>query len=539
MDKAMNMGKSSATGSFQLLIGVVASTVIMAVGTIILTRIMPSSADYGLYGAAMIPSSIINFFRDWGVNSAMTKQIASLRAAKRDAEIHDVIVSGVVFEIPSGAALSLLCFVLAGFLAAVLQAPEASTFISIMSLSIFAGAILAAASSIFIGFEKMKLNSFTSICQAIVKTAVGPLLVLFGYGVLGAIIGAVAAIVAGGFIGIAVVYLVLFRPLRKLKVGRSEILKTLNPMLKYGVPLAVSNIVMGFLPLLFNFLMVIYAGNAMYGDYLAAVNFSVLLTFFTVPISTVLFPAFAKLNAKEESDLLKTVFASSVKYTAVLVVPATMAMMVLSNPIVNTLFGYTPTGDPKYAFAPFFLTLAVVANLFTVIGNISMGTFLTGIGETKLLMKQGLLTLIIGLPLAFVLVPPFGVVGGIIGVVASGVPSMIWGLYWIWKNYKVKADFRISAKILAASSLASAATFLLLSVLNAADWIRLVSGVIVFLVLYLTTAPLIGAINQADVSNFRAMLSGLGIVSKLLEIPLKFIEKPLQMRKKQTEAKAK
>ena len=539
MDKAMNMGKSSATGSFQLLIGVVASTVIMAVGTIILTRIMPSSADYGLYGAAMIPSSIINFFRDWGVNSAMTKQIASLRAAKRDAEIHDVIVSGVVFEILSGAALSLLCFVLAGFLAAVLQAPEASTFISIMSLSIFAGAILAAASSIFIGFEKMKLNSFTTICQAIVKTAVGPLLVLFGYGVLGAIIGAVASIAAGGFIGIAVVYLVLFRPLRKLKVGRSEILKTLNPMLKYGVPLAVSNIVMGFLPLLFNFLMVIYAGNAMYGDYLAAVNFSVLLTFFTVPISTVLFPAFAKLNAKEESDLLKTVFASSVKYTAVLVVPATMAMMVLSNPIVNTLFGYTPTGDPKYAFAPFFLTLAVVANLFTVIGNISMGTFLTGIGETKLLMKQGLLTLIIGLPLAFVLVPPFGVVGGIIGVVASGVPSMIWGLYWIWKNYKVKADFRISAKILAASSLASAATFLLLSVLNAADWIRLVSGVIVFLVLYLTTAPLIGAINQADVSNFRAMLSGLGIVSKLLEIPLKFIEKPLQMRKKQTEAKAK
>ena len=538
MDKAMNMGKSSATGSFQMLIGVASSTIIMAVGIIILGRLLASSAEYALYGAALIPISIINFFRDWGVNSAMTKQIASLKASDKNAEIHDIIVSGVVFEIISGIALSALCFVLSSSLAVILSGefstiPNAqstmSLFIAINSLAILAGAIISAASAVFVGYERMNLNSFTLVCQAIVKTVVGPLLVVLGLGVLGATIGSVMSYIAGAIAGITIVYIALFRPLRKAKCSRCEIRKTLKPMLEYGVPLATSNVVFGILPLFFNFLMVIYAGS-LYGDYLQAINFSVLLTFLVVPITTVLFPTFSKLNPEKEPELMKTVYASSVKYAAILIVPATMAMIVLSTPMINTLFGYLPTGDPKYAFAPLFLTLAVLTNLFVALGNLSMGTFLAGLGETKLLMKQGLLTLSIGLPLAFILVPTFGIIGGILGSLVASVPSMLWGLYWIWKRYKVKADFLAAGKTVAASSIAAAVTYLFLTILVAADWIQLASGFAIFLVIYLITAPLIGAINQTDINNLRTMLSGLGVVSKLLEIPFKLIEKTLKLR---------
>jgi O-antigen/teichoic acid export membrane protein len=58
------MGKTSATGSFQLLIGVATSTIIMAVGTVILTRLL-GQANYGLYALAYAPSVMINLFRDW------------------------------------------------------------------------------------------------------------------------------------------------------------------------------------------------------------------------------------------------------------------------------------------------------------------------------------------------------------------------------------------------------------------------------------------------------------------------------------------
>lgn len=175
MDKALEMGKTSAAGSFYLLIGVAGSTVIMAVGTLILASML-SVPDVGLYGMALIPSSIINFFRDWGVNSALTQQIAALRVQGKNAEIHDVIYSGVIFELVTGTILSLVCFGIAEPIAFILSPSNVgplTTYISIMSLSIFAGAILAAASGIFVGFERMKLNSFTQILQAIVKTALG------------------------------------------------------------------------------------------------------------------------------------------------------------------------------------------------------------------------------------------------------------------------------------------------------------------------------------------------------------------------------
>jgi hypothetical protein len=43
MDKALEIGKTSATGSFHLLIGVAGSTLIMAIGTLALNAMLPVS----------------------------------------------------------------------------------------------------------------------------------------------------------------------------------------------------------------------------------------------------------------------------------------------------------------------------------------------------------------------------------------------------------------------------------------------------------------------------------------------------------------
>jgi stage V sporulation protein B len=543
MDKALEMGKSSATGSFHLLIGVAGSTIIMAIGTLVLAALLPVEG-VGLYGIALIPASIINFFRDWGINSALTQQIASLRVAGKQAEIHDVIVSGIVFEVISGAVLSVVCFAIAWPLAWILS-PEnvanLSVYISILSLSIFAGAIIAAAGGIFVGFERMKLNSLTQILQAIVKTALGPLLVVAGFGVLGAVYATLSAYLAGAIIAGIIVYFSLFRPLRKCKVGRCDVKKTLRPMLKFGVPLTFANIVIGVLPQVFAFTMAIYAGDWMMGNYYAASYFSVLLTFVSIPISTALFPVFSKLNPANEPELMKTVFASSVKYTAVLLVPATMMLISLATPLVNTLFpkdGILPSlfvanAEPKFPYAPLFLALSAVINLFVLVGNISLGTFQIGIRKTNQVMKQSVLSLVVGLPLAYLLVaylastggPSFAVIGGIIGALIASIPGMVWGLVWIWKNYGAKADFGVSAKIFAASALASVVTFLLISILNLPWIFTLVAGFVVFVVVFLTAAPLLGAVNRMDIENFRTMFSGLGVVSTILSVPLLFMRK--------------
>jgi stage V sporulation protein B len=524
------MGKASATGSFHLLIGVATSTVIMAVGSVVLTRLM-SPAEYGLYGVALIPSYMIILFRDWGVNSAMTRFIANFKAAHKDTEARDIIIAGLVFEAATGLILSFLSIFSANYIASnMFHRPESAFFISIVSVTIFSGSLLTAAQSAFIGFEKMGLNSLTLVCQSIVKALLGPVLVILGYSVLGAVTGYTISFLAAAMIGLATLYFGLFRPLRTDKSSKPQVGKTLKVMMKYGVPLSISSILSGLLMQFYSFMMASHASDAMIGNYQAAVNFSVLLTFVTIPISTVLFPAFAKLDPKKERELLKTVFASSIKYTSMLMIPATMAIMALSAPLISTLFGQ------RYTQAPFFLTLYVISSLFCVLGNISLGSFLSGLGETKTAMKQSILTLSIGLPLGFLLISSFDILGVILATILSSLPGMFWALYWVWKNYQAKADLKSSAKILAASAIAAITTYASVSFFHFADWIMLTIGIALFLAIYIFSAPMIGAVNRTDIENLRKMLSGLGIISKIVNIPLGLAEKAtcIRLGKKQS-----
>ena len=553
MSKALEMGKSSATGSFHLLLGVVGSTVIMALGTLVLQGLLTVD-EVGLFGMALIPATIINYFRDWGVNSALTKTIANLRGEGKEAQIHDAIYSGVIFELISGAILALVCFAIASPLALIISPENASqltVYISIMSLSIFAGALASAGQGIFVGFERMKLNSFTTVLQAIVKTALGPLLVILGFGVLGAITATVVSVVAGALIGGVIVYYALFKPLRKCKTGKCDIKATLKPMLKFGLPLTFSTIVIGVIPQAFAFTMSIYAGTWMMGNYFSAINFAVLLTFVSVPVTTALFPVFAKMNTEKEPELVKTVFASSVKYTSLLLVPATFMIITLATPLVNTLFPaegimkslFVVDPVPKFPFAPIFLTLSVAVNLLVLVGNISLGTFQAGIGKTRQIMYQSLLSLFAGIPLAFFMVAyfeqiggdSFAVVGGILGALIASLPGTIWGIVWCWRNYHVKADFGNSGKILLASLLASGAAYLLVSFLSLPYVVVLAAGFVVFVLVYLAMAPFLGAVNHMDIENFRTMFSGLGVVSKVLGVALLYMRKMCRGKAKVTQ----
>jgi len=179
----------------------------------------------------------------------------------------------------------------------------------------------------------------------------------------------------------------------------------------------------------------------------------------------------------------------------------------------------------KWVYAPFFLTLYVISNLFAIFGSLSLGNLLAGLGETKMLMKISLLTLSLGIPLAFILIPTFGIVGVILGTLFATIPSFFWGLYWIWKRYKVKVDFKSSTRIFAASAIAAIMACLPLNFLATAELMRLIIGGTVFLGFYLFAAPMVGAVDQTDINNLRTMFSGLGVISKLMNGLLRVMAK--------------
>ena len=292
-------------------------------------------------------------------------------------------------------------------------------------------------------------------------------------------------------------------------------------MLRYGLPLSISAILGGFLPQVYNFMMAIYCSDSAIGNFQAAVNFTVLITFFTTPIATVLFPAFAKLKPEKEMETLRSVFQFSVKYAAMLTIPVTVMIMALSKPLVFAIVG------TEWCDAPFFLTLYSISFLYSGLGNLSLGNFLNGQGETKVTMKLSLISLVIGLPLSLMLIPMFGITGVIVTTLVAGIPSLVVGLWWIKRHFVATIDWISSTKVLLASVIAAVITHIIVSQLNFQYWVELVAGGIIFLMVYLVTAPLIRAVDENDINNLREMLSDLGPFSHLFNIPLNIIEKLL------------
>ena len=384
--------------------------------------------------------------------------------------------------------------------------------------------VFVAVQGIFIGFEAMKHFSLILVVQAVFQGFLAPALVYFGYGAYGAVLGYALASIIVGVVSLVVLYFSIFRSLKKDDGAGSGFFEVLKPLLHYGVPLAVASISAGMLVQFFYFMMAIFCSDAVIGNYRVAINFGTLLTFFSFPVSTVLFPVFSKLHSSLDRQVLKSVFKSAVKYTAFLLVPATFAMMVLAQPIIGTLYG------GKWLVAPWFLFLSVLTNLLAIVGNLAIISLLAGLGETKFLMKLNLLAIAIGVPLGILLIPVFGIEAVIISALIAVLPGTAISLYFVRKKYDLKVDYNVSLRILLASVLAATATYGLLSVLKTAMWLQLLFGFLLFVGVYLLSAPLVGAISPADVSKLRTIFSGFGLLSTFLFFLLGTIERILKFR---------
>ena len=82
MSKAGDIAKVSAKGSFHVLWGVVISTLISAIGTIFIARLLGSDL-YGFYTVVLTVPLVIQVFRDWRINYSMVRYQQDIRSMKQ------------------------------------------------------------------------------------------------------------------------------------------------------------------------------------------------------------------------------------------------------------------------------------------------------------------------------------------------------------------------------------------------------------------------------------------------------------------------
>ena len=514
------MAKVSAKGGFYLFWGVVLSTVISAVGVIVLARIMQPQ-NYGLYTIALAAPNLIGTFRDWGMNSAMVKYTAQYSAEEKTEQVRRIFLSGLIFEVILGLALSFISFVLSGFIAVDIFKRPITALIEISSFSILAGGFLNAAQAAFTGREQMKPNSVTLVFGSLFRSVLCPVLVYVGFGVSGAVVGYTAGSLGGGLVGIILMMQIYYNLKKKNSFTQSlKIWETIKFMFRYALPLSFSTIFNSFLSQFYTVIIAIYASNYLIGNFSVANNFTILLTFFATPITTMLFPAFSKLNPDNDKETLKIVFKSSIKYSSLFVIPPTIAVMALATPLVSALFG------EKYAAAPLFLALLAINYLLTAFGQLSTLNLIGGLGKTRFYLELAIANTVTGIILAVLLVPTLGVIGLIITTIFDGVPALIYSLYWIKKNYDASVDWISTTKILFSSAASGGIAYLAISLLSSLNhWPKLIIGIAVFVTAFLLISVATRTLKKPDIDNLRLMTGEFGLLSVIINKILNLLEK--------------
>ncbi len=189
MGELIEYAKLSAKGGIELSIGMAISTAISALGTIVVARLL-SPQEYGLYTIAMVPATMIGLFRDWGVYSAITRYVSFYKAKSQEEKIRPILKAGLCFAMLSGLLSALFTLTTSDLIASfVFKKPEVASLIKISAIWVFSMALFNLGWSTLIGFEKMGQNSIIMILRSFIKSIVSPLLVLLGYGALGAVLG--------------------------------------------------------------------------------------------------------------------------------------------------------------------------------------------------------------------------------------------------------------------------------------------------------------------------------------------------------------
>jgi O-antigen/teichoic acid export membrane protein len=520
--KTLKIAKEATKGSLFIFTGNTLSTIILTITSIIIARLL-GPTDYGLYSVALIPSSLMLLFTDFGVKPALVRFTARFRSENKTKFMESLIKTGFLFEFAISLLVFVLTFLLADILATnLLNRPGIGFFIRLSSLMIIGNVLTLTSNSIFNGLDKMDRTAIISVIQAIVKMTLAPIFIILGFSVVGALTGHILGYIVAGVIG-TIMILGTFKYPKHNSDNSPGVFANLIFMVRYGMPLYASSLIAGLLRQYRSIVLAWFISNTEIGNYSAAVKFTAIITILTIPISTALFPTFSKLNPKRNMHSLKILFANSLKYTLLLIIPTSTFTAFNSKDLVALFYG------SSYTQASVYLTLYSITFLYTGF-SLVLTSFFNGIGRTDISLK----TTIIQIPAIILLVPTFTwlykVQGFIYALVVSGMMAIAYLIWIAYRKYHLEFNPKCIIKICIASLLSSVPTFILTSYLPYSHLTKLVLVTANFLPIYLTIIPIVGAIKNEDITNLRLILKDIKYLSKFFNILLSYEEKILSLK---------
>ncbi len=520
-DELVKVAEDSIRGGFFLISGTALATTIMAISSIFIARLLGSEL-YGQYTLSLVAPQLLFLFTDLGINQGIIKFTASLRAKGETSRIARIVKYGLLVRIATGIAIFAINYAFAEqFATILLQRPDLTFYIRIASTSVLFQVMFTTAGSTFIGLDKTEYNALTTNIHAIVKAATSISLVLLGFSVIGAIVGHVASYAVAAVAAMSIVFLISKE--KQSLQDNSNLSDTLKTLMRYGAPLYIALILTGFIPLYQNIILANFTTDADIGNYKAAANFIALVSILSVPITTMLLPAFSKLNSTTNQKIT-AFFKLANKYTAMIIIPLTVLMIIFSNEIVNIVYGST------YESAPLFLAIYSLLYLLVGLGYLTLTSFYNGLGETKTTLKISLIIFITLAALSPILTKAYSVPGLIIAYLIASTTGTTYGSYIARKKFRIEFDTPSLLKIYLISAISSIPSLLVLHLMHMPRILNVIIGGTLYLLSYATLAPLTKTVTSAELKIAAQIAQNNRLLALIAKPLLKYEQRMLRIR---------
>ena len=389
-------------------------------------------ANYGIFLVASSVSVYLGLF-DFGVSPTVTKYAAQHKARGESDELGRLVSSAVAYYTAIGVVVAVLLLLFSRYgiwifnLGTVDAALVELLFAISAVVALFAWP-LSVGTSLLTGLQRYDLSSKVGIwivvgnvgvTAAVVYAHEGPAILLAGLGIVG-IVGSAAACVLA------------FRELGEVKLSvRLVNRKTLGVILGFSWILFVIQIAtLAGDQQTDRLVLAVFSGAAAVGVYEAAAKLSGLVSLLAgLPIAA-LMPAASQLDAQARIATLRELYLRGTKYTAAFILPITVGLIVLAQPLLLRWLG------PQFAANS--LSAQVFLLVWLVFPNLAVAfTIFVGTGRLRFLLAFTSVHAVLNLALTLLLVRPLGVLGVVLGTVITEFVMFPVGMWYALRVLEV------------------------------------------------------------------------------------------------------
>jgi O-antigen/teichoic acid export membrane protein len=473
------------------------------------------SSDYGLISLSFVILSIAATFSLMGFSTGVKRFVSFYKGKGDNGRIKGAVLGGLKICFLLSLILASIIFFYADWISIhVFHSPELTPVLRIFTIGIPFWVLTVVFTSGTTGFQEIKYEIYTTyVFKDSFKLIAIVTAIVLGYGVIGASVGWVLAIIGMSVLAFYFLERKVF-PILNTEVKAVSMDKEL---FFFSVPLTfagLAGLIAGYTDTL---MLGFFCTVSEVGIYNVAMPTASLLGIVVSAFGIIFMPVATELYARDKMDDLRNIYSSVTKWIFSIVLPIFLLMSLFSTSIIRIMFG---TEYIEGATALSILAVGYFVSALVGPGGLLLATY----GRTKISMVGSFVGAGSNVLFNFILIPIYGITGAAIATGASMVLSGILNLFFVYRITKLQ-PFRLSyVKPLFASVIAVSVVYAMTKYVIGVTLFSLAAMFFVFLFLYFFLLLIFKSFGEEDLMIMRAIDQRLGTKSDWIrEIIRKFL----------------